>query len=499
MKYVYVLDKDGEPLLPTRRYGWVRRALKSGRAKAVTTVPFTIRLAYEPETHVSQEVILGIDPGRTNIGLAAVAADGRCLYSAHCSTRNKAVPKLMKERRRHRQASRSGERLARKRLAKRLGTTRKAVMERMLPGYGKPIQVKDIINTEARFNNRKRPEGWLTPTATQLLRTHLNLVRLVRRILPVSRVSLELNRFAFMEMEAGGKLRPEQYRHGPLYGYTGIRQALEEQQGGTCLLCRKHPIGHDHHLVPRSKGGSDTLANMAGLCMGCHDLVHKDAKAAEKLKKRKAGINKKYHALSVLNQIIPHLAGELERMFGTQGFFAARGWDTKQFRDVNGIGKDHDIDAYCIACGAMEAVRALDAPGESYEIRQFRRHGRAGINCQTERVYQLDGVTVARNRKKREEQKTDALDDWFQAMESIHGQKEAERMRSRLSVKKSARSYNNMGRVMPGAVFAFRGEPYVMTGQITGGQYYRAYGQKNRNFPARECGIVRKNTGLAYV
>ncbi|MCM1234505.1 MAG: RRXRR domain-containing protein, partial [Ruminococcus flavefaciens] len=194
MHYVYVQDMAGNPLMPTTRYGKVRRMLKDGRAVAVRTKPFTIRLTYLTESHVVQEVTLGIDPGRTNIGLAAVDGKGRCLYSAKCETRNKQIPKLMEKRRMHRMASRRGERLARKRLAKRLGTTRKAVLERMLPGYGKPVQVKDIINTEARFNNRKRPEGWLTTTVTQLLRTHLNLVRLVGKVLPVSRVALELNR-----------------------------------------------------------------------------------------------------------------------------------------------------------------------------------------------------------------------------------------------------------------------------------------------------------------
>lgn len=34
MRYVYVLDVDGNPLMPTRRYGWVRRMLKSGKANA---------------------------------------------------------------------------------------------------------------------------------------------------------------------------------------------------------------------------------------------------------------------------------------------------------------------------------------------------------------------------------------------------------------------------------------------------------------------------------
>ena len=177
MDYIYVLDTKGNPLMPTKRFGKVRRMLKCGKAVAVTTVPFTIQLTYEPETKEKQDIILGIDPGRTNIGLACVKDDGRCLYASECETRNKKIPKLMLKRKQHRQASRRGERLKRKRLAKRLGTTMKHLMERMLPGYEKPVKVKDIINTEARFNNRKRHEGWLTPTATQLLRTHLNLIK----------------------------------------------------------------------------------------------------------------------------------------------------------------------------------------------------------------------------------------------------------------------------------------------------------------------------------
>ena len=76
MRYVYVLDMDGNPIMPTKRFGKVRRMLKSGQAKAVSTVPFTIRLTYQTKTHVIQPVTVGIDPGRTNIGLAAVRSDG---------------------------------------------------------------------------------------------------------------------------------------------------------------------------------------------------------------------------------------------------------------------------------------------------------------------------------------------------------------------------------------------------------------------------------------
>ncbi len=88
---VYVLDKDGKPLMPTQRFGKVRRMLKSGEAIPVRKHPFTIQLTYE-STHYKQPVVLGQDPGRTNIGLAA-QSQGRCLGTFQATTRNKEVPK----------------------------------------------------------------------------------------------------------------------------------------------------------------------------------------------------------------------------------------------------------------------------------------------------------------------------------------------------------------------------------------------------------------------
>ena len=53
-KIVYVLDVDGNPLMPTTRNGWVRRALRDGKAIVVHTLPFTIQLTYITATNVVQ-------------------------------------------------------------------------------------------------------------------------------------------------------------------------------------------------------------------------------------------------------------------------------------------------------------------------------------------------------------------------------------------------------------------------------------------------------------
>ena len=43
--FVYVISKDGQPLMPTPRFGKVRRLLKNKKAKVVSRCPFTINLS----------------------------------------------------------------------------------------------------------------------------------------------------------------------------------------------------------------------------------------------------------------------------------------------------------------------------------------------------------------------------------------------------------------------------------------------------------------------
>ena len=326
--------------------------------------PFTIRLMYGVDP-CTQGFILGIDPGRTNIGVTVAAADGTCVFSAKAETNNKDVPKRMKERKAHRQASRQGERKRRQRRARKNGTCF-GERKRILPGCKEPITNHYITNTEARFMNRARTKGWLTPTANQLLQSTISLVRKVCKFLPVTDVVLELNEFAFMAMDDPGIQRWE-YQKGPLYGYGSVEAAVYTQQDGHCIFCEQ-AIAHCHHVIPASEGGSDTLENRAGLCGGHHDLVHKEQSWTDKLAELKAGMNKRYAALSVVNQIIPRLADELGKMFPGHAF-ATNGWSTKQFRDAHGIPKDHNTDADCIACSILENP-TIKLPEKVYELRK---------------------------------------------------------------------------------------------------------------------------------
>ena len=205
MPSIPVISKDGHPLMPCHHYGRVKRWLKQGKAVIRSRWPFVVQLCYDAEMEPSEGALLGLDPGRTNIGLCAIDKQGRVLFSADCLTRNKDVPKLMGNRAAHRHASRSGERKARQRIEARLHPESKVTETwRKLPGCRKFVRCKVIRNSEARFSNRKRPAGWLTPTANQLLETHLNLARKLQRFLPIQSFAVEINRFDFARMENPG-------------------------------------------------------------------------------------------------------------------------------------------------------------------------------------------------------------------------------------------------------------------------------------------------------
>ena len=493
MAVVYVLSASGKPLMPTTRCGHVRILLKEGQARVVERTPFTIQLSYETE-EVTQPLYLGIDPGRTNIGTAVAREDGECVFTAQLTTRNKDVPKLMKARKQYRMAHRRlKRRCKRQRRAKAAGTTSpKGEFQRMLPGCEESITCKGIRNKEARFNNRVRSVGWLTPTANHLLLTHINLVKKLQKFLPITDVVLEVNRFAFMAMD-NPHIQRWQYQRGPLFGKGSVEDAVYAAQDGHCLFCESG-IDHYHHVVPRRKNGSETLENRVGLCEKHHILVHTDKEWEAKLATKKAGMNKKYHALSVLNQIIPSLTEQLAEQF-PQHAFVTTGHDTYRFREDHGIPKDHYLDAYCIACSILPNATKVTSPkGKPYDIRQFRRHDRQACHKANiaRRYVDADGKVVATNRHKAMEQKDTSLAEY----RAEFGEKAV----CQLTVKPHKPAYKDMGRTMPGSIFIYEGKPFMMqssTGRHNGAPDYfvTTNGQKIR---PKFCLFIKRNKGLTF-
>ena len=153
--------------MPTKRHGKVRRLLKSGRAVVIRSCPFTIQLTYESTTH-TQPVSLGIDAGSKHIGVSATTED-KVLYEADVVLRNDIV-KLLSTRRELRRSRRNRKTRYRK----------------------------------CRFLNRvhSKHKGWLAPSATAKINTHMETVKKVCGILPVSAITVETASFDIRKIKA---------------------------------------------------------------------------------------------------------------------------------------------------------------------------------------------------------------------------------------------------------------------------------------------------------
>lgn len=444
-----------------------------------------------------REHVGSTDPRRTNIGQALInMANGEVKLLAKIETRNKDIPNLMAKRKQHRQASRRGERLCRKRRAHKVGQSNQKIAAnggRKLSSCKEVIPVKDIINTEARFSNRKRPEGWLTPTATQLVRTHLNWAKKMKKLANVTDWCLEINKFAFMKLD-DGTIFGVDYQNGKMKSFNGVKDYVCSRQDNICGMpgCQKK-IDHYHHVVPRHEGGSDLPNNIIGLCKECHNLVH-----TGKATIPADGFKKKYGALSVLNQAIPHIYKGLVDIFGADHVHLCSGYETSLMRKGIGLLKDHHFDAIAIyaACSGEIPANIDDLP-ECHRVRQFRRHNRAIINNQRERTYKLDGKVVAKNRRPRFEQpkSTPALSEARLTQEQV----------SQLRVIRSHRCHNNCNRILPGALYLVDDKICVMTGQGGHGTILsfkyditddegKPIGKK-----AKDCKLLKKNAGLVFI
>lgn len=220
--------------------------------------------------------------------------------------------------------------------------------------------------------------------------------------------------------------------------------------------------------------------------------------------RKKAGLLKKYGALSALNQAIPFICKELLERYGDDHVSFCTGKETSYIRTSLGYDKTkehpaHEIDAYCIGIAALPARDYKLPEFHTYSIKQFRRQNRAIVHHQTERIYYLGKIKVAANRRPRFEQSGDALSDWYEQQVLLYGKATADRLRSQLTAKKSNRAYHTKERLMPGTVFLYREQRCVMSGQLTGGRYLRAYGDTKTNYPTKDCKIVCQNEGLVFV
>lgn len=446
MHFIYIVNKKGKPLMPTTRQARIRHLIREKKAVVINGNPFTVRLKYDTPD-ITQQIYGGMDTGRENIGTASSFEDGCCVYRAEVMTNNKAIHKEMVGRKACRQSRKRYDRQKKQRKAFREDNTIRNGQDTVLrnnrecksvtvrySGAEVPVECKVIHGQEAQFSNRKREEGWLTPSARHLIQMHVLSFERMCEILPITDFALENVKFDFQKLENEGIT---DWQHGPLYGYKDYKAYINDIQDGKCLLCGCDHIDEYHHIIPKSEGGSDTAKNIAGLCWDCHheiNGVHKNNDNAALLSELKEG-KQSIYKVSLLNSIMPYLIAEFADVCSRReiNFHVTNGYETKRTRERYGILKGHDFDAYAISLSGREGLGDVNIFNNSYKLRRFKKKSNNNIQANGQREYYLGKKLVAINRHKAETQNADSLEEF----RNSYGEDAV----SRLTVKPAKRIY----------------------------------------------------------
>ena len=326
--YVYVINKNGNPLMPCKP-AKAKHLLKAGKAKVIKRTPFTIKLLWDCEEN-TQEVVAGMDTGSKTIGCAAIA-NGKVVYQSEVQIRQD-VSKKMEQRRMYRRNRRSRKTRYRK----------------------------------ARWQNRAsmRKKGRLAPSIKSKVDSHLREKKFVESVLPVTLWKVETASFDIHKI-SNPDVKRWDYQKGNQKDFYNVKAYVLHRDGYQCHKCKtKKGKMHVHHVVFRSNGGTDSPENLIVLCSDCHDKLHKGEFEIKGIR------SKTKHATEV-----GIVKSQLEKQFGD--FEETFGYQTKFNREqILKLPKTHYNDAVAICC---EEGEIIDISSTVY----FKKHVSEGDYQQT--------------------------------------------------------------------------------------------------------------------
>jgi len=335
---VFVLDRDKKPLDPCHP-ARARQLLRSGRAAVFRRYPFTIILRDRTlDGSIVHPHRVKIDPGSKVTGLALVCEDtNRIIWAAEVEHRGEQVKRRLLERRALRRARRN----------------------------------RKTRHRKPRFDNRRRPEGWLPPSLVSRVANVLTWVDRLQRYAPAAAVSVELVRFDTQALQTP-EIAGVEYQRGELFGYE-VREYLLEKWGRRCAYCGAENVPLEiEHIVPKSRGGSNRVSNLTLACRACNqakgnrtaeEFGYPEVQARARIPlKDAAAVNatrwELYRRLTGFN--IPIEVGT--------------GGRTKYNRTRLGLPKAHWIDAACVGASTPDRLilprQVLQITAKGYGKRQ---------------------------------------------------------------------------------------------------------------------------------
>ena len=309
---VAVMSKTGMQLMPTSEYR-ARKLLESKKATVYGYHPFTIQLT-ERETGDVQPVEFCMDTGYLHIGMSVKSEKHEYLGMQ--------VDTLTDEKQKHDSC----------RMYRRQRRSRKRYRQ-------------------SRFNNRKRNDGWIAPSLEHKKDIHIQIISRISNVMPVTNITLEMGNFdtqVLKALEEGNPL-PQgiDYQHGERYGIATLREAVFARDKYTCQCCGRTiadgAILHVHHIIYRSRGGTNRMSNLATVCDRCHTPANH--KPRGKLYNWKPKIAS-FKGATYMTTIRWKLYNEVKSKFPDVNIHITYGAETKERRRVFDITKSHVNDAF---------------------------------------------------------------------------------------------------------------------------------------------------------
>ena len=328
---VYVLSKNGQPIMPTKNHAKVRLLLNSGKARVVNRCPFTIQLTGTCKTF-TQEIYLGVDAGSKHIGLSATTTKA-VLFEANVTLRNDIVD-LISSRRELRRS-------------RRYRKTR----------YRKP-----------RFLNRVKSKktGWLAPSIKHKVESHLTMIAKVHKILPIFKTIVEVASFDIQKIK-NPDISGVEYQQGEQLNFWNVREYVLFRDNHQCQCCKgksKDKVLNVHHIESRKTGGN-APNNLITLCETCHTKYHKgEIKLPAKIKRGTS-----FRDATFMGIMRWAFYNKLKEIY--QNVNLTYGYITKNTRIRNNLPKEHYIDARCISKNPL--AKSSD---EMFYFRKVRCHNR---------------------------------------------------------------------------------------------------------------------------
>ena len=310
---VLVIDKHKQPCNAISK-AYARMLLHSKQAVIYKRFPFTIRLKNDNAVFKNNSYTVKLDPGSRTTGIAIVDDKDAVVMLAELEHRGHIIKKNLDSRR----AIRNHRRQRKTRYR------------------------------EARFLNRVKPEGWLAPSVKSRADNVINFIRKYKKLINIDKVMIESVSFDVAQMSSEIKLYGVDYQQGSLY-QKKLRDFVFSRSNGKCSYCGKQAQEIDH-IVPRSKGGTDSVNNLTATCRSCNEKKSNlTLKAFGKL------MNKDYSHLepkklpkdaAIVQSARNYMVKEITKLVPDTTTHDA--WRTKYNRDELGLPKQHYYDALSV-------------------------------------------------------------------------------------------------------------------------------------------------------